>query len=254
VPSLPKRKVGLIACSGEDLPEGTVSRIATLKVLEELRPGETVTLCLPLYLAGEERERAFARFYPTIAVDGCDKRCAARATERYSATPAASMVITDLIAAQALPRPESVRHLDAAGEAVMAVVADALAAEVDRLLGRHAARSSERAAAAPSSEAGAAPQEMVVAACSCGSGIPVGRIVVDGRTVELVALPSIFELFRGEGRAPGEDTAAALFDMVGIYNAIPATDGSAIREAVLREYVAYWGQAPGSPSLVPEER
>ncbi|MCK7478134.1 MAG: putative zinc-binding protein [Candidatus Moduliflexus flocculans] len=38
-------------------------------------------------MAGGEGERSFARYYPTIAVDGCDKRCAARATEKYSARP-----------------------------------------------------------------------------------------------------------------------------------------------------------------------
>ena len=70
---MPKKKVGIIACAGEESPEGTISRLAARVVLEELRPEDTVTLCLPLFLAGDERERAFARFYPTIAIDGCEK-------------------------------------------------------------------------------------------------------------------------------------------------------------------------------------
>ena len=90
MPSLPQRKVGIVACSGEELPGGTVTRLAALKVLEQLRPAQTVTICLPLFLAGGEGDRAFAKFYPTIAVDGCEKRCAARATELYSNRPAAS--------------------------------------------------------------------------------------------------------------------------------------------------------------------
>jgi len=69
-------KVGIICCSGEDLAEGTISRVATRLVLEKLRPDQTVTLCLPLFLAGGEDERAFARVFPTIAVDGCSKKCA----------------------------------------------------------------------------------------------------------------------------------------------------------------------------------
>ena len=83
MPELPQKKVGIIACSGEEMAEGTVTRLAALKVLEESRPGDTVTICLPLFLAGGEGDRAFARFYPTIAVDGCELRCAARATEQY---------------------------------------------------------------------------------------------------------------------------------------------------------------------------
>ncbi len=47
-----ERKVGIVSCSGEELAEGTVSRLAALKVLNELRPRDTVTICLPLFLAG----------------------------------------------------------------------------------------------------------------------------------------------------------------------------------------------------------
>ncbi len=47
-----ERKVGIVSCSGEELPEGTVARLAALKVLNELRPRDTVTICLPLFLAG----------------------------------------------------------------------------------------------------------------------------------------------------------------------------------------------------------
>ena len=97
MPKLPQKKVGIVACSGEEMAEGTVTRLAALKVLEELRPSDTVTICLPLFLAGGEGDRAFARFYPTIAVDGCELRCAARATEQYSGKPAASVVVTDVV-------------------------------------------------------------------------------------------------------------------------------------------------------------
>src|SRR5512135_456587 len=111
MPELPKKKVGIVACSGEEVAEGTVTRLAALKVLEQLRPADTVTICLPLFLAGGEGDRAFARFYPTVAIDGCDKRCAARATEMYSGKPAAGVVVTDLASEQGLGPIEGVRRL-----------------------------------------------------------------------------------------------------------------------------------------------
>jgi hypothetical protein len=77
-------KVGIISCSGEECLGGTISRLATRVVLEELKMISTVTLCLPLYLAGGEEERNFAKVFPTISVDGCDKLCAKRSTEKYS--------------------------------------------------------------------------------------------------------------------------------------------------------------------------
>src|SRR5512136_1298881 len=102
---LPQKKVGIIACSGEELPEGTVTRLAALRVLEQMRPNDTVTICLPLFLAGGEGDRAFARFYPTIAVDGCELRCAARGTEMYSSKPVASTVVRDLVVENRLDTP-----------------------------------------------------------------------------------------------------------------------------------------------------
>src|SRR5512136_2563561 len=124
MPDLPRKKVGLISCSGEEMPEGTVTRRAVRKVLETLRPDSTVTLCLPLFLAGGEGERAFARYYPTIAVDGCDKRCAALATEKYSAKPAASIVVTEIRKETGCARLGTGRRLSAEGLRLAGIVAE----------------------------------------------------------------------------------------------------------------------------------
>src|SRR5512139_4068353 len=134
---LPQKKVGIVACSGEELPEGTVTRLAALRALEELRPSDTVTICLPLFLAGGEGDRAFARFYPTIAVDGCELRCAARGTEMYSGKPAASLVVRDMVAENGLGQLEGRRRLNPAGLQAVDVTADRIASLVDGLIDRH---------------------------------------------------------------------------------------------------------------------
>lgn len=134
MPDLPRKKVGLIACSGEELPEGTVTRRAVRKVLETLRPDDTVTLCLPLFLAGGEGERAFARHYPTIAVDGCDKRCAAQATEKYSAKPAASIVVTEIAKESGCGAIGTARRLNENGQRLAETIAEKIVEETDRLL------------------------------------------------------------------------------------------------------------------------
>lgn len=77
-------KIGVISCSGEDCFGGTISRLAARKILEEIYPEDAVTICLPLFIAGGEEERAFAAVHPTITVDGCGKWCAKRATEKLS--------------------------------------------------------------------------------------------------------------------------------------------------------------------------
>ncbi len=78
------KAVGVISCAGEAEPEGTISRNAVRLVMEKYCPGIAVSICLPLFLAGDEGERNFARKVPVIAVDGCNKACARWATEKYS--------------------------------------------------------------------------------------------------------------------------------------------------------------------------
>lgn len=228
MPDLPKRKVGIVACSGEELPEGTVTRLAALKVLEQLRPADTVTICLPLFLAGGEGDRAFARFYPTVAVDGCDKRCAALATEKHSGKPAASVVVTDVAARASLG---SARRLNGAGMQAVDAVADQVAQTVDELLGFKW----DRRGGQPSEEG----SEAKVATCECGSGIPVQKVRVDSQEVTLIALPLIFQQFYQAGKMPGEGTAAELMQTVRIYNPIPDEQEAACTEAIVREYTAF---------------
>ena len=233
---LPKKKVGIVACSGEEMSEGTVTRLAALKVLEQLRPADTVTICLPLFLAGGEGDRAFARFYPTIAIDGCDKRCAARATEMFSGRPAATLVLTDFLVERGLGKLEGRRRLNAAGLQAVEATAHHIAEVVDDLLGKRWDRGAgEFAEDVPQRVA----QELVEAACSCGSGIPIQKVVINGQTVTLIALPLIFQQFREAGKEPADGTVRELLDNVKIYNPVPTDDESAYATVLGREYAAF---------------
>jgi uncharacterized metal-binding protein len=237
MPELPKKKVGIIACSGEEMAEGTVTRLAALKVLEQLRPADTVTICLPLFLAGGEGDRAFARFYPTIAIDGCDKRCAARATEMFSGKPAAGIVVTDLIAARGLERPEGLRRLNEAGRQAVDATAGQVADMVDELLQRKWSR--RTGAFVEESPVPSETQEPIEATCACGSGLPIQKISMDGQSITLIALPLIFEQFREAGKAPDDGVARELLETVKVYNPIPAESEDAYAAALLREYAAF---------------
>jgi uncharacterized metal-binding protein len=236
MPSLPQRKVGIVACSGEELPGGTVTRLAALKVLEELRPAQTVTICLPLFLAGGEGDRAFARFYPTIAVDGCEKRCAARATELYSNKPAANLVVDDVAARHGLPQPRGLRRLTPESRAVVDALTGEIAAEVDRLM---AARWSRTQGTLLESQA--VPEKVSTDACACGSGIPVTTVQLDGRSVQIMALAPILELAYGQGLRAGGPVPHQIMDSVRLYNAIPGGDEMLWDQAVAlawRDYCA----------------
>ena len=237
MPKLPQKKVGIVACSGEELAEGTVTRLAALKVLEELRPEDTVTICLPLFLAGGEGDRAFARFYPTIAVDGCELKCAARATEEYSSKPAASIVVTDVVKECGIGEVKGLRRLNEPGKEAVEETAARAAGLVDELLGKRWSRREGRIVEPASIELAVASPK--VATCACGSGIPVQTILIDGESVTLVALPVIFEELRNAGKRPCAETAAELLEQVRIYNPLPPEAEPMYREALEREYALY---------------
>jgi uncharacterized metal-binding protein len=242
MPDLPKKKVGIVACSGEEMAEGTVTRLAALRVLEQMRPDDTVTICLPLFLAGGKGDRAFARFYPTIAVDGCDRRCAARATEQYSGKPAASIVVTDVVANSAdLGTP---RHLSETGARAADDVARVIASRVDELLAargiRRGGESVAGMAVERSSGAEEGVQEAVEAACSCGSGIPVLTMSVNGQMETLIAVPAIFDQLYDQGKRPNVDSVSdELLQTTRLYNSIPDAEAAAYRAALLREFELY---------------
>ena len=247
MPELPRKKVGIVACSGEELAEGTVTRLAALKVLEQLRPADTVTICLPLFLAGGEGDRAFARFYPTVAIDGCERRCAARATEMYSSKPAASVVVTDICEQNSIGKPEGSRKLNAAGLQAVEAAADRVAGLIDELLGKNWSRrkgsfveesptdfeSIQTLTSAQNREG------QKLAACACGSGIPVQSVTINGQSTSLIALPLIFEQFYLAGKPPDASVIQELLDAVRIYNPIPATEGESYKSVVLQEYVDF---------------
>jgi hypothetical protein len=241
MPELPIKKVGIISCSGEEIPEGTISRLATLQVLEKLRPSDTVTICLPLFLAGGEGDRAFAKFYPTIAVDGCSKRCAYFGTARYSNQPAASIVISEIINDQHLPAPHGRRTLDSAGIRAVEITAQKVAEAVDTILGKRWERREGQFEPANSITEEQAIDPLT---CSCGSGIPVQKLHVNDQDITLIALPLIIETFLEGKKSPSPETSIKMLKMLKIYNRIDPDMEEAIQKSVSQEYSLCFERKP----------
>lgn len=133
-------KVGIVPCNGEEIPEGTLTRFACRKVLDQLRPGQTVTICLPLFIAGDKGERNFAKVFPTITVDGCEKRCSRISTEKLSAKPYHSIVVSELLKEKGIEPPSSRRELSEDDRRVVDLIAEEIAKKVDEIVGADADR------------------------------------------------------------------------------------------------------------------
>jgi hypothetical protein len=126
------KKVGIISCSGEDLPEGSISRLATLEVLLKRKPFYTTTICLPLFIAGGEGDRLFAKNHPTITVDGCQKLCSKKATEKFSGKVSHSINVKDFI--KESEKPVNKRNLEEKEKELADRVADEIEKNVNRIL------------------------------------------------------------------------------------------------------------------------
>jgi len=74
-----------------------------------------------LYLAGGEEERNFAKVFPTIAVDGCDKLCAKRSTEKYSGKINGSIDVSKIIGKENALNTKTVRIKDLTEEHIQMV-------------------------------------------------------------------------------------------------------------------------------------
>jgi hypothetical protein len=220
-------KVGIISCSGEEIAEGTVARQAVRRVLEALRPQHTVTLCLPLFLAGEEGERRFAREHPTITVDGCSKLCAKRGTEKYSGQVSASLVIADILGDRAMRCHRSTRNADKADEEAVWIVAERVAAEVDAL--------ADSAVHIEPSDASASNGDC----CACSKPSQDGALEIKGASVTIAGLPLIFQHLQKKGLDPSVDCGDALLKTVAIYHSIDAHDEADYRHALVAAYRAH---------------
>ena len=127
-------KVGIIPCNGEEIGEGTLTRFACRKVLDSLRPGDTVTICLPLFIAGDKGEQNFAKTFPTITVDGCEKRCSEKSTERLSGRPRFAIVVSELLKERGVKPPSSRRTLTETDRVAIDLVAEEITRKVDEIL------------------------------------------------------------------------------------------------------------------------
>jgi len=215
-------KVGIISCSGEEIPEGTISRLATRRVLELMRPGNTVTICLPLFLAGNEAEREFASKHPTITVDGCDKLCAKKGTEKYSGPVSAALVVSEILNGDCSGCARSAKDRTEKDREAVWLVSEEIAKAVDAILAENGGYGSE------DGEDGAA--------CACSKPIPGIEIVLDGKPVTIAGLALIFDYLAESGLAADDSSGEKLLETVRIYHPIEPEEEEAYRAALISAY------------------
>ena len=212
-------KVGIVSCSGESIAEGTISRLATRRVLELLRPDKAVTICLPLFVAGNEGEQNFAKTHPTMTVDGCPKQCARWGTERHSGPVSSVLVVSEILGTAANGCSRSSRGSSKADQEAVWIVAEHIASEVDRILAETTDISAPEASD-----------------CACSRPIPGGSLNIAGEDVTIPGLLLIFAQCVERSIPADESGSKDLLDAVKVYHRILPEEEAKYRIALLSAY------------------
>ncbi|MCJ7634784.1 putative zinc-binding protein [Candidatus Bathyarchaeota archaeon] len=123
----------IIPCSGIGKSFGTISRDATYGVVEELKKGETDTLCLSLLVMGDKDAELSVKSHRCIAMDGCPNECAKKNLELSDAKLVANFRVVDVLRKNRGLKPNEVTFLDKDGRKLSKILAEKIASKVDEL-------------------------------------------------------------------------------------------------------------------------
>ena len=129
-------KVYVIPCSGIGRATASVGRDAAYRVIEDKRPDTSDTLCLSLLTMGDEEAVEKVRGNKVITIEGCAKDCAKKNVEASGKAPDISHRVHDFFKEHRGLKPETVLNIGEGGEKLVEIIAEDVAKEIDRLLGK----------------------------------------------------------------------------------------------------------------------
>jgi len=133
--SLAEDKVAVIPCAGMDKALGSVARACAFEVVEKLRPGKAVLVCIPPLVAGVKSYLEIVKRYPSIPIDGCAERCATKIAVKNGARIKGRILIPECVQKHNL-KPKSASDIGLDGEKLVGKLAEEIATEIDKLLGK----------------------------------------------------------------------------------------------------------------------
>jgi len=128
-------KVAIISCAGMDKALGSVARACAFKVVERLRPNETMLICIPPLVADVKPYSELIKEYPVILIDGCAERCATKIAAKNGAKMRGRVFIPQSVQKYGL-KPNTASDIGPEGEKLAEKIAEEIAVQVDKLLGK----------------------------------------------------------------------------------------------------------------------
>ena len=126
-------RVLVIPCSGVGKVHGLMAREATYRVVDDLEPQASATLCLALLVKGDEEAVTAVRTRPCITIDGCPKLCSYKNVELAGGNITESVRVVDAFKGHKGAQPGTATELEHDGRSITDEIAQRVAARVRAL-------------------------------------------------------------------------------------------------------------------------
>jgi glycine cleavage system H protein len=130
-----REKVAIIACAGMDKTLGSVTRVCAFKIIEKLRPNETVLICIPPLITDVKPFSELIKKNSVITIDGCAERCATKIAAKSGAKIRGRVFVPQSVQKYNL-KPNTASDIGQEGEKLAEKIAEETALLVDKILGK----------------------------------------------------------------------------------------------------------------------
>ncbi|MEW6357002.1 MAG: putative zinc-binding protein [Planctomycetota bacterium] len=129
-----ENKIAILPCTGVGQVVGTIARQAAYQVCDDLRPEDTVLVCLPALVKGVQEDIDMIRDCPVIVIEGCKECCATYALQLQGGAASATVSVPDVMKGKGLKiKREARRAVTESEQAVAELVSKRVVQEIERL-------------------------------------------------------------------------------------------------------------------------
>lgn len=124
-------KVKVIPCSGIGKVHGFIARETVLKVVNELNPDFSETVCLAHIVTGDQDAKEKIEGFNCITIDGCPKLCAAKNTALAGGIIIEELRVVDELKNHRGAKPGTATELTEEGWTIVDDFAQKISAKID---------------------------------------------------------------------------------------------------------------------------
>jgi len=127
-------KIAILPCTGVGQVVGTIARQAAYQVCDDLKPDDTVLVCLPALVKGVQEDIDMIRICPVIVIEGGEEACATYALGLHGGTPTVTISVPKVMRGKGLKiKREARKQLTEPEQAVVRLVSGQVVREIERL-------------------------------------------------------------------------------------------------------------------------